>query len=85
MTSCNTCKYGFNSVDRSIPCPDGCTTANKWEETDESKLKRFTELEERLAVCEDLLIEIGDYAHNNSTGPAVPDALWEVRRMAYEQ
>ncbi len=27
---------------------------------------------------------IGDYAHDKSTGPAVPDALWEVRSMAYE-
>lgn len=27
---------------------------------------------------------IGDYAHDNSTGPAVWDPLWEVRRMAYE-
>lgn len=27
---------------------------------------------------------IGDYAHDKSTGPAVPDALWEVRSMAYD-
>jgi len=27
---------------------------------------------------------IGDYAHDKSTGPAVPDALWEIRSMAYE-
>ena len=31
-----------------------------------------------------LLTSIGDYAHDHSTGPAVPDALWEIRRMAYE-
>jgi len=31
-----------------------------------------------------LLIEIAEYAHNHSTGPTVPDALWEVRQMAYE-
>jgi hypothetical protein len=39
------------------------------------------------AICERLnaaLDRIGDYAHDHSTGPAVPDALWEVRRMAYE-
>ena len=30
-----------------------------------------------------LLLKIGDYAHDHSTGPAVPDALWEVRSMAY--
>lgn len=30
------------------------------------------------------LRDIGDYAHEHSTGPAVPDALWTVREMAYE-
>lgn len=84
MASCNDCIHGMAHVGRK-PCPDGCVNGEMFEETDESKLKRFAELEARLAVCEDLLIAIGDYAHNNSTGPAVPDALWEVRRMAYEQ
>ena len=32
----------------------------------------------------DRLHDIGDYAHEHSTGPAVPDALWTVREMAYE-
>lgn len=32
-----------------------------------------------------LLRDIGNFAHDHSTGPAVPDALWEVRRMAYRQ
>lgn len=31
-----------------------------------------------------LLTTIGDYAHDRSTGPAVFDDLWEVRRLAYE-
>jgi hypothetical protein len=31
----------------------------------------------------DLLHDIGNFAHNKSSGPAVPDALWKVRRMAY--
>lgn len=26
---------------------------------------------------------IGDFAHDKSTGPVVPDALWEIRSMAY--
>ena len=30
------------------------------------------------------LKDIGDFAHDRSTGPGVPDDLWEVRRMAYE-
>ena len=29
------------------------------------------------------LREIAEYAHDRSTGPTVPDALWEVRAMAY--
>jgi hypothetical protein len=31
-----------------------------------------------------VLREVGDYAHDHSTGPTVPDALWEIRAMAYE-
>lgn len=30
------------------------------------------------------LRKIGDFAHDKSTGPAVPDALWEIRSMAYD-
>lgn len=29
------------------------------------------------------LKKIGDKAHDASTGPAVPDALWEIRGIAY--
>lgn len=32
----------------------------------------------------DLLRQIGDLAHAGSTGPAVPDSLWEIRCMAYD-
>ena len=31
-----------------------------------------------------VLNQIGDLAHDNSTGPAVPDLLWDIRAMAYE-
>jgi hypothetical protein len=41
-------------------------------------------LVEKNAALEDLLKDIGDFAHDRSTGPAVPDDLWEVRRLAYE-
>ncbi len=34
--------------------------------------------------AEAALKDIGDFAHDRSTGPAVEDALWEIRRMAYE-
>jgi hypothetical protein len=33
----------------------------------------------------DVLHSIGDMAHDASTGPAVPDVLWEIRRMAYDE
>ena len=45
------------------------------------RLKRFAKAAEKAF---ERLGEIGDYAHANSTGPEVPDALWEVRSMAYE-
>jgi hypothetical protein len=55
---------------------------------------RIAELEAHIAAVDgwrkdadaayETLAAIGDYAHARSTGPAVPDALWEVRRMAYE-
>jgi hypothetical protein len=33
----------------------------------------------------EVLRSIGDIAHDASTGPAVPDVLWEIRRMAYDE
>lgn len=32
----------------------------------------------------DRLRQIGDRANDASTGPAVPDVLWEIRGMAYD-
>ena len=32
----------------------------------------------------DRLRQIGDRAHDASTGPAVPDVLWEIRSLAYD-
>jgi len=46
--------------------------------------KSLDEAEQRVADCEGLLKDIGDWSHDRSTGPAVIDDLWEVRRMAYE-
>jgi len=40
-------------------------------------------LQASLAEANGMLVNIGDYAQAHSTGPAVPDALWEIRRMAY--
>jgi hypothetical protein len=55
---------------------DGCEICNP-EKALEYAYQTITDLEERLR-------EIGNYAHQHSTGPAVPDALWAVREMAYE-
>lgn len=40
-------------------------------------------LEAEVERLNDLLTEIGNKAHDASTGPALPDALWEIRAMAY--
>lgn len=46
--------------------------------SDEEAEKFRTENENLKTV----LHEIHSYAHDHSTGPTVPDALWEIRRMA---
>lgn len=33
---------------------------------------------------QEVLKQIGDLAHDKSTGPAVPDTLWEIRQLAYD-
>ena len=48
--------------------------------SDELLREEFAQRQDALATLRD----IGDFAHDRSTGPAVEDALWEVRRMAYE-
>jgi len=55
---------------------DGCEVCNPAKALEYAKAT-IADLEERLR-------DIGDYAHEHSTGPAVPDALWTVREMAYE-
>lgn len=37
----------------------------------------------RIKELEATLLDIGTYAHDRSTGPAVEGALWDVRAMAY--
>jgi hypothetical protein len=41
-------------------------------------------VEKEAQLLRERLNEIAEYAHEHSTGPAVPDSLWEIRRMAYE-
>jgi hypothetical protein len=38
----------------------------------------------QIDALQDALIDIGNMAHNASTGPAVPDVLWEIRGAAYD-
>lgn len=42
-------------------------------------------LQDEIDRLNTLIAEIGDFAHDASTGPAVPDALWEIRSMAYQK
>lgn len=39
---------------------------------------------DRICELEAALTEIALYAHDNSTGPADLDHLWEIRRIAYD-
>jgi len=55
-------------------------TQARLDASDELLREEFAQRQDALAT----LREIGDFAHDRSTGPAVEDALWEVRRMAYE-
>jgi hypothetical protein len=64
----------FDSADESLPLEQLSVIANKLEEMDKEI--------DRLG---DLLLEIGNIAHDASTGPAVPDVLWEIRSKAYQQ
>lgn len=46
--------------------------------------KAIGDLQLEVKCLREVLQGIGDYAHERSTGPAVPDPLWEVREMAYD-
>jgi hypothetical protein len=54
------------------------------------EIRKLREVNKRLAdhipdakKMVEALREIGDFAHDRSTGPTVPDALWEIRSIAY--
>lgn len=65
-----------------IPYDGGrkCNDTRTWRDATALELEQA----ERIAELEARLKEIGDYAHDHSTGPAVPDALWTIREMAYD-
>lgn len=44
---------------------------------------QFDDALAQIEELEDRLRAIGDFAHEHSTGPAAPDAMWEVRSMTY--
>jgi hypothetical protein len=47
-------------------------------------IDRLEAAERERDEAETALRNIGDFAHDRSTGPAVPDALWGGRSMAYD-
>ncbi|KSW22640.1 MULTISPECIES: hypothetical protein [unclassified Pseudomonas] len=58
----------------------------RWREIEEDRdrLKAENEaLRKAFDEANEMLARIGDFAHDKSAGPAVPDALWEIRSMAY--
>ena len=65
-----------------IPYSGGrkCTDTRAWRDATDLEMAQA----ERIAALEARLKDIGDYAHDHSTGPAVPDALWTIREMAYD-
>ena len=46
-------------------------------------IARLERLQEAFDEANEMLARIGDFAHDKSAGPAVPDSLWEIRSMAY--
>ena len=46
--------------------------------------QQLEEALERIEYMEDVLKMIGDMAHDCSSGPAVSDGYWTIRRMAYD-
>lgn len=50
----------------------------------EEAAKEIETLQQQCDTYIDTLIDIVSTAHSASTGPAVPDTLWEVRAMAYD-
>jgi hypothetical protein len=64
----------FDAADDSLPLEQLSVIAN-----------RLEEMVKEIDRLSDLLLEIGNIAHDASTGPAVPDVLWEIRSKAYQQ
>ena len=54
-----------------------------WRVAAENAEAALEEAQTQLDSAWETLAEIGDFAHDKSTGPAVPDDLWEIRSMAY--
>lgn len=43
----------------------------------------LSRVKDQLGQAEDVLLSIGNVAHDASSGPAIEDTYWEIRRMAY--
>lgn len=49
----------------------------------ETYQRQLCDAERQIEALQARLTAIGDLAHDKSTGPAVPDVLWEIRSMAH--
>ena len=66
------------------PCDAQCSDIRKfWAELFPHEVY-IEQLEDEVNRLDQLLVDIGDTAHNNSTGPAVPDMYWYIRQKAYQ-
>lgn len=88
---CGSGKVEIRGFDNDTSCDCACTScrarsgrfADTWSAVDAWNRRAPRLAAQPLTSAEEALREIGDFAHDRSTGPAVPDALWEVREMAY--
>lgn len=46
--------------------------------------REIAQKDAEIEKLKNLLQEIAELAHNKSTGLAIPDVYWEIRRMAYD-
>lgn len=59
-------------------------TESRMQDQIEGAQQSYQSLCEEVELLRGVLLKIGNYAHDHSTGPAVPDAMWDIRAMAYE-
>lgn len=75
---------GFGWIDP-ITMPSGAlvdeSAASDIIEAFDALIEERDTLSAQLAEAHSLLDRIQEYAHDHSTGPSVPDALWEIKHL----